>query len=255
MDISSAMLDRPASLPGPLQTWMAGKLLTATLTAQGRLTEALAPLKVTPAQYLVLSLLADVGPATIAAVADRLPQAHGAARCCQDAITTLDELLTAGLARRKEYRRGQREPLYYLTTAGRTRLLEASRVVAVADYDLSAHLSPEDRLPLRLLLDQLATGATTEPVTIATRTEPLSQIPVTSATGQPSPFPDGLTEREIDVLRLIGRGWTNSEIASALTVTRATVKTHVSHILDKLGMRSRTEAAAYAVTSGLFHES
>jgi DNA-binding NarL/FixJ family response regulator len=70
-------------------------------------------------------------------------------------------------------------------------------------------------------------------------------------TGGPLPRPDGLTEREAEVLRLIALGRSNSEIAEALYVAEATVKTHVNRIFAKTGSRDRTQAAAYAHRHGL----
>ena len=63
--------------------------------------------------------------------------------------------------------------------------------------------------------------------------------------------PDQVTERELDVLRLLARGMSNKEIAGALVVSEKTVKTHVSNILHKLGLADRTQAALYAVKQGL----
>jgi DNA-binding NarL/FixJ family response regulator len=56
-----------------------------------------------------------------------------------------------------------------------------------------------------------------------------------------------LTEREKDVLRLLGQGMSNKEIGSALFITERTARTYVSNILGKLGLASRTQAALYAV--------
>lgn len=61
------------------------------------------------------------------------------------------------------------------------------------------------------------------------------------------PRPDGLTEREVEVLRLLGQGATNEEIADQLFIGSGTARNHVSSILRKLGLRHRTEAALYAV--------
>jgi NarL family two-component system response regulator LiaR len=62
---------------------------------------------------------------------------------------------------------------------------------------------------------------------------------------------DSLTERETSVLKLVAQGHSNREIANLLTVSEATVRTHVSHILAKLELSSRTQAALYALRKGL----
>lgn len=63
--------------------------------------------------------------------------------------------------------------------------------------------------------------------------------------------PEKLTEREVDVLRALAQGMSNKEIAQALVIGEKTVKTHVSNILSKLGVASRTQAALYAANIGL----
>ena len=65
------------------------------------------------------------------------------------------------------------------------------------------------------------------------------------------PAPEALTARELGVLRLIAQGLSNQEIADQLAVSEPTVRTHVSRILGKLHLASRTQAALYAVSEGL----
>lgn len=72
-----------------------------------------------------------------------------------------------------------------------------------------------------------------------------------SLAAEQPPSPDPLTDREVEVLKLIARGLSNQEIADVLVVSIATVYTHVSRILDKLHLASRTQAALYALREGL----
>jgi len=65
------------------------------------------------------------------------------------------------------------------------------------------------------------------------------------------PTADPLTERELGVLRLVARGLSNRELASELGISEMTVSTHVSNILSKLHLASRTQAALYALREGL----
>ena len=62
--------------------------------------------------------------------------------------------------------------------------------------------------------------------------------------------PDGLTAREIDVLRLLAAGKTNNEIAKALVLSVRTVERHISNIYGKIGAHSRVQATTYALSSG-----
>lgn len=63
--------------------------------------------------------------------------------------------------------------------------------------------------------------------------------------------PEELTEREKEVLRLIAQGQSNKQIAHQLVIAEKTVRTHVSNILGKLGVQSRTQATLYAIRTGL----
>ena len=65
--------------------------------------------------------------------------------------------------------------------------------------------------------------------------------------------PDGLTQREVEVLREIAAGHSNREIAERLVIGEATVKTHVNNIFAKTGVRDRAQAVVYAIRHGLTH--
>ncbi len=84
--------------------------------------------------------------------------------------------------------------------------------------------------------------------------EPSIARKVLSELSQPPkqpPTADPLTERELTVLRLVAQGRSNRDIAEQLTIAEITVRTHVSNILSKLHLASRTQAALYALREGL----
>jgi len=76
----------------------------------------------------------------------------------------------------------------------------------------------------------------------------LAAVPAATA---PAAELDRLTARETDVLRLVGLGYNNAEIAARLFLGETTVKTHLGRVLDKLGLRDRPKAIAFAYSSGL----
>jgi DNA-binding NarL/FixJ family response regulator len=113
---------------------------------------------------------------------------------------------------------------FLLKDASRQRLLEAIRVVHGGD----ALLSPS--ITRRLVED------------FAARTDPIEP---------PAVVLEQLTPRERQVLGLVARGYSNNEISQRLVVTEATVKSHVSSILSKLGLRDRVHAVVFAYEHGI----
>jgi NarL family two-component system response regulator LiaR len=83
--------------------------------------------------------------------------------------------------------------------------------------------------------------------------DPVIAARLVDAIAQPAgePAPDRLTAREQEVLALIARGYSNKRIALELGIAEKTVKTHVGHVLGKLGVTDRTQAAVHAVRMGI----
>ena len=92
-------------------------------------------------------------------------------------------------------------------------------------------------------IHRVMAGKTILPPDLATR--------LMNRLSQPEQNTEDLTARERDVLEYIARGFGNKEIAATLNISENTVKTHVRHILAKLNLRSRAEAAAFAVRNNL----
>ena len=147
---------------------------------------------------------------------------------------------------------------FLLKNAGPEELVTAVRVAAAGD----ALLAPE--VTRRVIERFAAAGAASTPAAASTAAStaaaaPASTPTVTAArpvvprTAAPtaSALPVDLTEREAEVLRLLAGARSNAEIAQQLYIGEATVKTHVSNVLQKLGARDRVAAVVYAHTHGL----
>jgi len=105
---------------------------------------------------------------------------------------------------------------------------------------------------IRTALDQVMRGqAAIDPAVQHHLIDAIATIgPRSEAVVEPR-LPDGLTPREGEVLRLIGAGMSNREIAERLQVSEATIKTHVNHLFAKTGVRDRAQAVTYAYRQGL----
>jgi DNA-binding NarL/FixJ family response regulator len=114
---------------------------------------------------------------------------------------------------------------FLLKDAPTEEVVAAVRAVAAGDAVLSAQVT-------RQLLDQVA-----------------RRLPA-AVSRQPTKL-DSLTQRELEVLRMLASGLSNAEIAAALVVSEATVKSHVSALLGKLGLRDRVQAVIYAYETRL----
>ena len=130
---------------------------------------------------------------------------------------------------------------YLLKTAGSEQLISAVRSAAAGDRIIAPQISAE---VLRTALAGPSTAPSPNP-----QPRPETQQPRDGWEASSYPKND-LTERELDVLRLLAEGMSNDEIAKKLFVGVATVKTHVSNILLKKQLRDRVQAVVWAYRSG-----
>lgn len=142
---------------------------------------------------------------------------------------------------------------FLLKNAGPEELVSAVRVAAAGD----ALLAPE---VTRRVIERFAAGVrdsgdpsrdrvASRSIAAAPPVSPESRTPGTPVSGPPIQVE--LTEREREVLRLVAAALSNAEIAARLHIGEATVKTHVSNVLQKLGVRDRVAAVVYAHRHGL----
>ncbi|MGE5553651.1 MAG: LuxR C-terminal-related transcriptional regulator [Betaproteobacteria bacterium] len=92
------------------------------------------------------------------------------------------------------------------------------------------------------LISPLAAAEAAAPPTFSTPASRLAEGPLSR-----------LTSRELEILGLIGAGLSNRKVAAQLFISEGTVKTHITHLLQKLGLANRTEAALFAIREGILH--
>lgn len=137
------------------------------------------------------------------------------------------------------------------------------RVMMLTTFDLHDHVHAALRAgasgfllkdaPAEQLVDAIRIVAGGEALLAPSVTQALIDEIASRPASDPGSFPglDSLTEREIEVLRLMATGKSNGEIATELILGEATIKTHVGHILAKLAARDRVQAVVIAYESGL----
>ena len=146
------------------------------------------------------------------------------------------------------------------TTRRLKQISPSTQVIVLTSFDDDEHILPAIRAgALSYILKDVSTAALAEAVRKAARGE-VTMTPQVAARvmeelrqgGQPSSQADAdLSEREVEVLRLIAEGRSNTEIAERLVISEHTVKRHVSNILSKLHLADRTQAAVYAWREGM----
>jgi ATP/maltotriose-dependent transcriptional regulator MalT len=143
---------------------------------------------------------------------------------------------------------------YGLQAAGRWREAAEAWARAGCPYERAAALAesqdPEQMLIALGLLDELGARPLAARVRARLRELGVTRVPrgpLEETRGNPA----GLTARQVDVLRLLGQGYTNAQIADRLVLSVRTVDSHVAAVLDKLGVRDRRDAAARAAELGV----
>ncbi|MFC4011346.1 response regulator [Nonomuraea purpurea] len=143
------------------------------------------------------------------------------------------------------------------------RVIEQTRVLVLTTFDLDEYVYEALRAGASgFLLKKASARELSEAVRVVAGGDALLAPSVTrrlistfARQGPPRPFsghPYGpLTQRETEILTLIAHGLSNTEIAEQLVIAEQTVKSHVSNILTKLGLRDRTQAAVHAFETGL----
>ncbi len=132
-------------------------------------------------------------------------------------------------------------------------LSTAARILAAADCyqaltaDRPYRSAHSARGAAEIILAEVAAGRLDADCVKAVLAAAGQQVPDRRMSG-----PAGLTEREVDVLRLLARGSSNADIARELVVSRRTAEHHVQHIYDKIGVSTRAAAALFAMQHGLF---
>ena len=146
------------------------------------------------------------------------------------------------------------------TTRRLKQISPESQVIVLTSYHDDEHILPAIRAgALSYILKDVGTSELAETVRKAARGEAVMHPHVAARVMQElragprtqAPSATDLSEREIEVLRLIAAGRTNTEIAELLVISEHTVKRHVSNILSKLHLADRTQAAVYAWREGV----
>jgi DNA-binding NarL/FixJ family response regulator len=140
-------------------------------------------------------------------------------------------------------------------------MTDAPRVLVLTTFDLDEYVHEALKAgasgfllkdtPPEQLVDAIRIVHGGDAVVAPTVTRRLIESFARNVSPAPSPALDQLTDRELDVLRLMAKGLANAEIAESLILGEATVKTHVGRVLMKLGLRDRVQAVVFAYENGI----
>jgi NarL family two-component system response regulator LiaR len=192
----------------------------------------------------IRALLAEVEQIEVVGEAGDGQEAVSQARALQPDVILMDLVMphVDGIEATRQIARDQAARILVLTSfAGDDKVFPAIKAGALG-Y-LLKDSEPEDLLRG---IEQVHRGEPSLHPTIARKVLQEMQRP-----SEHPPTQDPLTDRELEVLRLVATGLTNREIAGRLMVTEATVRSHVSNVLGKLHLANRVQATLYALQEGL----
>jgi DNA-binding NarL/FixJ family response regulator len=142
-----------------------------------------------------------------------------------------------------------------------TAMADAPRVLVLTTFDLDEYVHEALKAgasgfllkdtPPEQLVDAIRIVHSGDAVVAPSVTRRLIESFARNVSPAPSPALEQLTDRELDVLRLMAKGLANAEIAESLILGEATVKTHVGRVLMKLGLRDRVQAVVFAYENGI----
>jgi DNA-binding NarL/FixJ family response regulator len=142
-----------------------------------------------------------------------------------------------------------------------TAMADAPRVLVLTTFDLDEYVHEALKAgasgfllkdtPPEQLVDAIRIVHGGDAVVAPSVTRRLIESFARNVSPAPSPALEQLTDRELDVLRLMAKGLANAEIAESLILGEATVKTHVGRVLMKLGLRDRVQAVVFAYENGI----
>ena len=197
-------------------------------------------------------LSSQAGIEVVGEAADGLSALEGVNRTHPDVV--LMDIRMPGLDGIEATKQIRGARVLILTTFGHDEYVVEALMAGASGFLLKDATPEELAHAVRVVADGESLLAPAVTTTLLARVLPtLGQAPggASARSGASQEMLAQLTDRELEVLKLVAKGWSNAEIATDLYISEATVKTHVSHLLSKLALRDRVQAVVLAFEAGL----